>query len=170
VQFADAGTQRAWQAILSATLRLRRERGLKAATTLQLPAAKASLAVRLEQEARAPLELAMRESLPYVWPQDPLRVAIWKEAPGEPTVLQGDFTSRGGFVAVSLPARWLTRVWARGLACVEGAFVIDVDAPAPASRVNGTVVRWAKHLGGHWVPVPATRSIERRGGQWHIAT
>jgi hypothetical protein len=109
----------------------------------------------------------MHESLPYLWPQEPVRMAIWIDATEEPRVFQGDFTSLGEFVAVSLPIHWLTRSFGAG-ACVDGAFVIDADAPTPASRVLATIVRWERRSGGHWVPVPAIRSIERRDGRWQL--
>ena len=123
---------------------------------------------RLQAAAVPALEQAMRQAQAYLRPQASITVGCWKDVPGEPPVLQGDLTSRGGFVAVSLPLRWLNRVWARKLAVVDGHFVLDVDAPAPATDVRGDVLRWQRGLGGHTVPTAVPCRIVRRGGVWQL--
>ncbi|MBV9328654.1 MAG: hypothetical protein JO352_33500 [Chloroflexi bacterium] len=165
-QLAQAIVQESAPEILNAINRVRRERHV-ARSAVGSPA-KLSLAELLELRARPALEQAMRQSLPYLWPKAPVSIAVWKDTPGEPPLLQGDFTSRGGFVAVSLPVHWLTRVSARGLACLDGHFVLDVDAPAPASRLHAQVLRWERRLGGHWAPAPIACSIERQAGRWQL--
>jgi hypothetical protein len=167
--FGSEDVQRAWRAILSAMAVVRLERQRAQSTEPPTPAAaRLSLGLTIEFEAKQALLLAMQESLPYLWPQGQVRVAIWIDAPEEPRVLQGDFTSRGWFVAVSLPIHWLTRVLRRGLACVDGAFVVDADAPTPARDVLARIVRWERRSGGHWVPVSAICAIERRDGRWQV--
>jgi hypothetical protein len=165
LQFAQAGMPESMLRILQAVDDVRRERRMR---RTEAPPIEPSDAELLEARAAPALERAMRQALPYLRPHAPITVGVWKDVPGEPVLLQGDLTSRGGFVAVSLPARWLTRVWARGLACVDGQFVLDVDAPAPAAQLRARVLRWDKRLGGHWAPVAAVSSIERRAGRWHL--
>jgi len=123
----------------------------------------------LQAAAVPAVEDAMRQAQGYLRPQAVLTVGCWKHTPGEERILQGDMTSRGGFVTLSLPVHWLNRVWRRGLACVDGHFVLDVDAPAPASDLSGEAVRWQRRLGGHAVPVAAPCRIRRRAGRWQLA-
>jgi hypothetical protein len=111
----------------------------------------------------------MRQAQGHFRPDAALSVGCWKQSPGEFPILQGDLTSRGGFVTLSLPVRWLNRVWKRGLACVDGAFVLDVDRPAPATELSGEAVRWERRLGGHTVPVAAPCKIRRQAGRWQLA-
>jgi hypothetical protein len=135
---------------------------------LAAPQRRATVEERLEATAALALEAAMRESQPHLRAQAPINVGCWKQAAGEARILQGDLTSRGGFVAVSLPAHWLNRVYLRGLARVDGLFVLDVDAPAPATELHAEVVHWTRHFGGHAVPTAVEVRITRRHGTWRI--
>jgi hypothetical protein len=143
-------------------------RARRAART-EVPRSRPTAEERLQCAALPALEEAVRGSQRYLRPDAPIRVGCWKQSAGEWRVLDGELTSRGGFVVVSLPARWLNRVWARGLARVEDCFVLDADAPAPATELSGEVLRWERRLGGHAVPVAARCSIARRAGSWQLA-
>lgn len=60
---------------------------------------------------------------------------------GPPARLAGEMDSVGVRATATLSARWLVGVWGRGLAVVDGAFVVDVeDAVADPLRVRA--VRW----------------------------
>jgi hypothetical protein len=126
-----------------------------------------------DQRLQAAVQPAMREAMRWAQghlrPDATLTVSCWKDRPGEPAVLQGSLTSRGGFVTVSLPVRWLNRVWMRGLSCLDGSFVLEVDAAAPATDLSGTAVRWERHVGGHLVPVVASCRIRRVDGRWRLS-
>jgi hypothetical protein len=95
-------------------------------------------------------------------------VGVWKEVPNEPRVLQGTLTTRGGFVAISLPLNWLNRVGRRGLAFVDGFFVLDVDQPAPATDLRATIIRWERQFGSHSIPVARPARIRRVAGAWEL--
>jgi hypothetical protein len=172
VQFGSTQDAQTWALIVQTTSSLRQDRQRAQHRPPPRPPLSAIekpvLANLLEDAARRAMEMAIRDALPHVRPREPVNMAIWKDRPGEPTVLQGDLTSRGGFMAVSLPIHWLTRVWRRGLACVDGTFVIEADAPAPVNFVHGKLLRWEKRSGGHWVPAAASCSFERRDGRWHL--
>jgi hypothetical protein len=124
---------------------------------------------QLLQAAAGPaLEVAMRAAQGHFRPAATLSVGCWRQYPGEIPILDGDLTSKGGFVAISLPVRWLNRVWKRGLACVDGAFVLDVDGTAPATDLSAAAVRWEPRLGGHVVPVATPCAIRKEGGRWQL--
>jgi hypothetical protein len=135
----------------------------------EAPRPKPAAEERLQAAALPALEEAVRRSQRYLRPDAAIRVGCWKQSAGEARILQGDLTGRGGFVVLSLPVRWLNRVWARGLACIDGHFVLDADAPAPATELSGEAVRWERRLGGHAVPVAAPCSITRQAGRWRLA-
>ena len=84
-------------------------------------------------------------------------------------VLQGDLTSTSGRLAISLSTGWLNRVGVRGLACVDGCFILEVDQAAPATALMGQAVRWERRAGDHSVPVVAPCFIARRGGRWCLS-
>jgi hypothetical protein len=124
---------------------------------------------QLLQAAAAPaLEESMRSAQGHFRPAATLSVGCWRQSPGEIPILDGDLTSRGGFVAISLPVRWLNRVWKRGLACVGGVFVLDVDGTAPATDLRAAAVRWEPRLGGHVVPVATPCAIRKEAGRWQL--
>jgi hypothetical protein len=146
-----------------------RVRGSRRERPAEAPGSTPAAEERLQTAALPALEESVRGSQPYLRPDAAIRVGCWKQSAGEWRILDGELTSRGGFVVVSLPVRWLNRVWARGLARVEDHFVLDADAPAPATELSGEAVRWERRLGGHAVPVAARCSITRRAGRWQLA-
>jgi hypothetical protein len=123
---------------------------------------------RLQAAALPALEESARRSQRYLRPDAAIRVGCWMKPAGEWRILHGELTSRGGFVVVSLPVRWLNRVGARGLACVDGYFVLDADPPAPATELRGEAVRWEPRPGGRAVPVAAPCGIRRADGRWRL--
>jgi hypothetical protein len=77
-------------------------------------------------------------------------------------------TSSGGFITVSLRLNGLNRVWARRLACVDGYFVLHVNASAPATESGAEVIRWERSVRDHSVRVAAPCWISRRDGKWQL--
>ena len=62
----------------------------------------------------------------------------------------------GGWAAACLPLRWLVDVWARGIALVDGCFVLDVrSSDAAQTRLSVTAARWERRL-----PVGSTPVVE----------
>ncbi len=127
-------------------------------------------AQELLQQAAAPaFEEAMRHSRRDLRPYASLTVEVWKQTANELPLLKGNLTSTGGFAALSLPVSWLNRIWRRGLAIVEGHFVLGVDGSAPASELTGEAVIWERQLGNSSVPVTAPCSLRRLDGQWRLS-
>src|SRR5262249_60818674 len=89
---------------------------------------------RLEAAVKPSIEKAMREVLPHMRETAPVSVGVWKELPSEPRVLQGTLTTRGGFVAISLPLNWLNRVGGRGPALPARFFFLVVAPPPPRAH------------------------------------
>jgi hypothetical protein len=154
--------------IFDAATALRNERFLRGGRGVSSAPARPSPAEALEAAVVPALERAIRESHPPLRAHAPISIGCWKDVPGEPAVLQGSLTSRGGFIAVSLPVRWLIRVWCRGMAVIDAHFVLDVDAPAPATELGGHVLEWQKQLGGHAIPTARACGITRRDGAWRL--
>ena len=81
--------------------------------------------------------------------------------------LSGWIDHAGASAAVALPVSWLTTVWARGAALVDGCFVLEaVDG---RDGVEADVVRWERVTSAASEPitVPA-RLCRERSGQWHV--
>lgn len=86
------------------------------------------------------------------------------------TVVTGDTSPRvegrvegiGMRATAFLPGSWVVNVWGRGLALVDGAFVLDVtDASADAASLAVRAVRWEVREGGRCAPVIADARIAR---------
>jgi AAA domain (dynein-related subfamily) len=150
-------------AVQAALLRVVLERGISCAR--ERPAGEAVLS----DKATTAMEQAMRQARGNLRSYAPLTVECWKAVPGAAPLLDGQLRSTHGWVSFALPLRWLNQVWMRGLARVDGYFVLDVDMPAPARVLQAHVVRWERQLGGHRKPVAVSCMIHRQSGEWHIA-
>lgn len=90
-------------------------------------------------------------------------------APGEqPTCAV--WADRGGvYAAMSLPLSWFTDVWGRGIALVEGCFVMGVaDSSADGLKLRVHAVRLERQ---GWKPSKSLESpalVTRRGGRWQL--
>ncbi len=127
-------------------------------------------AQELLQAGAAPaFEEAMRHSRRDLRPYASITVEVWKQKADESLLLKGNLTSTGGFAALSLPVSWLNAVWRRGLAIVEGHFVLGVDGSAPAGELTGEAVIWERQLGNSSVPVTAPCSLRRLDGRWRLS-
>ena len=95
----------------------------------------------------------------------------------EPARIEGRMDSVSVSATVTLSSAWVVNVWARGLGIVEGGFVLDTVALAPAPRrTPGTAtVRaavWRPHPGEPGVaePVVVTTEAVRTGDGWRLAS
>jgi hypothetical protein len=132
------------------------------------PSRSTDIEAKLQTAAAALFEQAMRRSRRDLRPYATLTVEVWKQPAAEGPTVNGSLDSGGGFAAVFLPVRWLNRVWLRGLALVDGHFIADVDAGAPASELQGEAVRWDRQPNGSSLPVLADCSLVRRGLNWEL--
>lgn len=67
-----------------------------------------------------------------------------------------------------LGGRWVVDVWARGVAVVDGAFVVEVTEAATSDELEVRAVRWERHDGGSFAPVGAPALLERAPSGWHL--
>ena len=80
-----------------------------------------------------------------------LTVECWIAGTSEAATLCGLMDEAGGWAAACLPLRWLVDVWARGIALVDGCFVLDVrSTDAAQTRLSVTAARWERRLS--WDP------------------
>jgi len=138
---------------------VRRERRMRGQATRR--AEPASAEERLQQAVAAACEVAIRRSRRDLRPYASLRIECWRRRADEEPLLKGVLDATGGFLALSLPVSWLNRVWKRGLAVVDGHFVLDVDRPAPAVEAEGLAVRWERRVAGPSVPAAVPCSLRR---------
>jgi hypothetical protein len=122
----------------------------------------ATLDVALTFRARPALEACFRH-----WVRQDVgglaRVAC-RVAPGDdPPVVIG--SARSGAL-VTLPLRWLPEVWGRGLALVDGCFVVSVTGRGEV--LEAEAVRWDRQHAGPQVAVTAPALLWRGGGCWHL--
>lgn len=71
--------------------------------------------------------------------------------------------------SASLVPRWITDVWVKGIAVVDGAFVLEVSDAVSRSDLRVRAVRWEPGDGGELNPVDAPARLSYRGQAWRLA-
>ena len=117
---------------------------------------------------------------------DPLRrhVAYWKnrvgsrrtpvvdvqaQRPGRPGLLSGSMDAVGGRVTASLGTAWVLRVWARGLAVVDGAFVVEmVDDVSEPDSPEVRAARWEEQGADVHTAVVRPARVRSAGEGWDL--
>ncbi|MCA1692102.1 MAG: hypothetical protein LC733_07860, partial [Actinobacteria bacterium] len=85
---------------------------------------------------------------------------------GQPATMEGRMDSVSVSAKATLSSDWIVHVWARGLAVVEGAFVLEVTGPGerPGS-VAVQVVRWEGRQPGPGSVQPVSIAAEVARGE-----
>lgn len=151
--------------VLSAAWEVRRERRFRQPRN---PHRAPGIEERLQAAVARSCEEAMRQARRDVRPYASFVIECWKRSPAEPVLLKGTLDRTGGTLALSLPAAWLNRVWIRGLAVVDGHFVLDVDRPAPATELEASVIRWERLVAGPSIPLAVPCYLRRDDGRWAL--
>lgn len=96
--------------------------------------------------------------------------AVLEVPPRARPSLQGQMDSVGVRATVSLGATWVVQVWGRGLALVDGAFVLEVLGHAEnGAAVLVLAVRWDEAEPGVFGPVAAPARVRRdAAGAWRL--
>jgi hypothetical protein len=95
-------------------------------------------------------------------------VESWIAAPGEVATVCGLMDDAGGWAAACLPIRWLVDVWARGVAVVDGCFVLEVSGDGD-DRLAVTAARWERRLPAGSTPVVDPAVLHRvDDGTWRL--
>jgi len=92
--------------------------------------------------------------------------------PDEGGSIEGRVERRGGWVEAALGPGWLVEVWGRGLALVEGCFVLAAAmGPAAHDPVQAVAVRWERVAAGGLEPMtgPAVLAAGSKGWRLHWA-
>lgn len=150
--------------VLGAVSEVRRERQFRKPR----PSPQRSAEQRLQAAVAPAGEEAMRRSRRDLRPYATITVECWKRGRDEAPLLNGSLDSGGGALALSLPVSWLNRVWARGLALVDGHFVLEVDRPAPARELEATVIRWERRLAGRSTASAVPCQLRRTDDGWTL--
>ena len=95
---------------------------------------------------------------------------LWLRAPREEPTCAAWIDGDGAHGALSLPLNWFTEVWARGIAIVDGCFVLDVRRRRTDQRLDVTALRWERQRRGlsQAIEVPAL-VVRGRYGDWRLA-
>ncbi len=90
--------------------------------------------------------------------------------PGATASLHGEMDSVGVRATASVGATWVVHVWARGLALVDGAFVLEVLGHEDhGGAVVVRAARWDEDAPGIFRPVPAPALVRRDAeGAWRL--
>lgn len=98
-----------------------------------------------------------------------VQIEVTRDGPA--AAVTGGMDSVGVRAVATLSARWLVRVWGRGLAVVDGAFVVDVDDLDPAlvacsAPLPVRAVRWEPdpERAGHFRPVELAAVVTGASG------
>jgi hypothetical protein len=145
---------------------LRDERRAAANASIQQPVDAEEL---LRRKAIPALEQSVRRASVALWSDAPIMTECWKQRQGQGLALLGSVGQSWGFVFISLPISWLNRVWRRGIAIIDGRFIISVDQCAPATELKCDSISWVAAPGDSLAPVVSSCVLQRpRGGQWTI--
>ena len=94
-------------------------------------------------------------------------ISCWLCLPGEGPSISAWEVNTGAGAAVTLPLHWLPRVWARGIALVDGCFVLDVLRD-DGDRVEALGMRW-EFAARTARPVVGRVNLTREDGSWSPA-
>ncbi len=94
----------------------------------------------------------------------------WLVAPGEEPKCAAWADSGGAYAALSLPVSWFTDVWARGIALVDGCFVLGLaDNPRDHAELHVVALRWERQDREISRSVAAPALVTRgRVGDWRL--
>jgi hypothetical protein len=102
-----------------------------------------------------------------------IRTALVKHvAAVHPFRVEGRMDSVSVSATVTLSSAWVVNVWSKGLAVVDGTFVIDAAGPAGTDRsLTVQAIQWRPHEREPTVAEPTivSRKAIRSGDQWHLA-
>ena len=89
--------------------------------------------------------------------------------PGQAPSVRGYMDKVRVTATAALGVAWVHRVWARGMALVDGAFLLDVEPEVAAgSELVVQAVRWEDRQSGTWVPVAATGRLGAHEGRHRL--
>ncbi len=89
--------------------------------------------------------------------------------PGQAPSLSGYMDKVRATATASLGVAWIHRVWGRGMALVDGAFLLDVEEElAAGSELRARAVRWEERQSGTWVPVAAGGRVAVEEGRHRL--
>ncbi|HET7487242.1 MAG TPA: hypothetical protein VFJ85_04890 [Acidimicrobiales bacterium] len=130
------------------------------------------LTQQLRQRAMPPLREHLKYWMAELGSRRMSKVDLELARRGQPPALRGRMDSVGVRAHAVLGVQWLVEVWARGLATVDGALVLEVVE----EQVRGTpevaavrAVRWERERGGGAVPEAVPALVQRLpAGEWRL--
>jgi len=127
----------------------------------------------LEAQLRSRATPALRQHLSHWKQQTGARVVggaqVTVRRSDQPSALTGRLDGVAVRASASLVGRWITDVWVKGIAVVDGAFVLEVTEPVSRSELRVRAARWEPGGGGVLVPVDAPARLSYRGTAWRLA-
>jgi hypothetical protein len=96
-----------------------------------------------------------------------IRVECWLET-SSTRIIYGSLGKTQGTVLVALRPRWINWVWRRGIAILDGHFVLDVSKPAPATSMIAQALVWEEDGTDPWKAGVAICHVEKNNGEWRL--
>lgn len=127
---------------------------------------------QLRERALPPLKEHLRHWMPEFGCRRVSAIELKVLRAGQQPGVHGQMDTVGARVTAILGARWLVEVWARGLALVDGSFVLEVVDEEPgggAGAIPARAVRWERQRGGWVAPVGSPALVRPRPeGGWQL--
>lgn len=98
-------------------------------------------------------------------------VESWLRESEEEATCAGWVDGAGAYAALSLPLSWFTEVWTRGIALVDGCFVVELTGRSPdGTELRVRALRWERPFQGtsRLMEAPALLTQQRAGGEWRL--
>jgi hypothetical protein len=117
------------------------------------------LQIMLGQRVAPAIEESMRAWRRHFAPQARFTIEVWVALPGEAPSIVGLVDDGGGWAAACLPLAWVRNVWAKGIAVVDGCFVVAAGRAARDGIRKALALRWERNHDVGSVPVLETAVI-----------
>lgn len=109
---------------------------------------------------------AVRGANEHLWSYAPIVAECWKQPAGGSVLVYGRMSQTQALVVVALRSAWINLVWRRGLAVVDGHFILDVSGPPSGDRLLASALAWESPDQKTWTATTMDRAIRRSEYGW----
>jgi hypothetical protein len=128
----------------------------------------ADLQTALSARVAPAVEASMRAWRGRLAGHDGVTIESWIASPGEAAGVCGLMDDAGGWAAAWVPLHWLVDVWARGVAVVDGCFVLEMCSRGAGDRLSVQATRWERRVAPASTPVVEPAVLVRVDGGWRL--
>ena len=102
----------------------------------------------------------------HLWSHAPVIAECWKQPSGVSALVYGQMNRSQALVIVALRPAWINQVWRRGLAVIDGQFILDVSGPAGGDRLLASALTWESHDQKTWAATTVHRAVRPSQDGW----